>query len=158
MKNLTTIVLMTGLLIAGSAHASGIYKWVDSEGNVHFGDRPTVSDINDAVEVEQVAVASSRTDSARVTAGVEARVENRTQREEAREAAEAAEQEAETERAAAADRVKQCSELQQRQQQFTQSRRLYRVSETGEREYLDDSQMAATRDRLVERIQETCSP
>lgn len=157
MKTLTAIVLFTAPLLATGAAASDIYKWVDSEGNVHFGDRPTVSDVNSAQQVERVAIASSRSNTERVAAGVESRIEQQSQREEARKAAEAAEQEAEAERAEAADQAKQCQALQQRQQQFTQSRRIYRVSDAGEREYLDDSQMANARQELAQRIQETCA-
>ena len=44
------ILLMGLLLIAAvSAHADSLFRWIDKEGKVHYGDRPT----EDAVETEK---------------------------------------------------------------------------------------------------------
>ena len=40
----TSIMLATGLLVNTSAVASGIYKWVDEQGQVHYGEQPIGQD------------------------------------------------------------------------------------------------------------------
>lgn len=44
-----TLFLIVIILIAGSVHAESLYRWVDKEGKVHYGDRPA----EDAVQAEQ---------------------------------------------------------------------------------------------------------
>ena len=39
------------LLLAGAVHAGSIHKWVDEEGNVHYGDAPPVSAKTENVRV-----------------------------------------------------------------------------------------------------------
>ena len=158
MKTLPTVLLMTTLLAAGGASASGIYKWVDDDGNVHYGDRPTAAAVSSQQPVEQLALVSRRTDPERVAAGIEARVEREASREQSRAAAEEAEQEAEQARADAAERAEKCATYRQRQQKFSESRRLYKVGPDGEREYLDESQMAEARQRTADQVAEFCSP
>ena len=45
------LVLLTAALLAAGASAQ-IYKWVDDQGNVHFGDKP-----RDKAQAEQAAQA-----------------------------------------------------------------------------------------------------
>ena len=40
------------LLLAGAVHAGSIHKWVDEEGNVHYGDAPPVSAKTENVRVQ----------------------------------------------------------------------------------------------------------
>ena len=40
MKRLCGGILLTGLLLAAGVSAEEMYRWVDAEGKVHFGDRP----------------------------------------------------------------------------------------------------------------------
>jgi hypothetical protein len=47
MKYLVCLVLM----ITSAAYANGIYKWIDEDGNVHYGDAPP-----DSVATEEVTV------------------------------------------------------------------------------------------------------
>lgn len=47
------VLWVCGLLVldAGEAAAAGIYRWVDAEGGVHFGDRPPAAQAASPVEV-----------------------------------------------------------------------------------------------------------
>ncbi|MCF6281012.1 MAG: DUF4124 domain-containing protein [Candidatus Polarisedimenticolaceae bacterium] len=49
-NQLSTLLAVAMLLFAFSAHAE-IYKWVDSEGRVHFGERPPSSGDSEIVHV-----------------------------------------------------------------------------------------------------------
>lgn len=42
LKNPALVLLLPCLLHTGLSQAGGIYSWKDSDGNVHFGDRPPV--------------------------------------------------------------------------------------------------------------------
>lgn len=157
MKTLTAVLLLAGLAASGSVMASNIYKWVDAEGNIHYGDRPTGAAVSSTTPVEQVAIASQRTDKAQVEAGVEARHQRETQRAESRSAAADAKKEAEALQAKADERARKCATYRERQEKFTNSRRLYRVDDSGEREYLDDSQMDEARALVQKQVQDYCS-
>ena len=50
-----------------------------------------------------------------------------------------------------------CNTYRERLQKFVESRRLYRVDEAGEREYLDEEQVTAARDDMQAKVQEYCS-
>ena len=72
MKPVTALVLAAGLALAGTAFAIDVYKWKDSKGVVHYGDRPasgvaaaTVSVHDDALSPEDEAAANERLERAR---------------------------------------------------------------------------------------------
>jgi hypothetical protein len=147
----STIGLILALLCASTAPASDIYKWVDAEGNVHYGDRP-LGDNPEILDIE-----SRPTDPARVQAMATARSVQRAESEEA-EAAEAAEQPtAEEKRAQAAERATQCAAAQLELETYMNNRRLYRQTADGEREYLSDAEITATRENAVRKVDEFCS-
>ena len=149
-----SLFVATMAMAAVGAHAQGIYKWTDAEGNVHYEDRP--SDLTQASS-EMVALSSQRTSAAAVQAGVDARLERQEARAEAREAKREADQAAEEERAAAAAQAEQCTEYRQRLERMVMSRRLYKLDDAGERIYLDDAEMDQARSELQARIMEQCS-
>ena len=154
MKKPALTIALLCVSLAAVAQTSDIYKWVDADGNVHYGDRP--DGVSNA-PVEVVQIASSRTNAARVQAGIDARLE----REEAREEARAVEAEAQEEAATAqADRDAlraQCANWRAQMEKVNYSRRLYKTDENGERIYMSDEQMAQTRAELQAKIDETCA-
>ena len=140
------------LALSGAALAGDIYKWVDDEGNVHYGDKPVGTQ-----PVERMAIDSRPTDQARVAQQTQARVEARAAARE-EEAAAAAEGPSEEElQAQAAERRQKCETSRANMQRLVTSRRIYREDENGERVYLDESEMQATRQRVEDEISEFCS-
>ena len=151
--SLFTATLVTGaLLCAASAGAGEIYKYTDADGNVHYGDRPTGNPTE-----ERLAIGSRGTDPAAVQARIEAREARDATRAEARAAREEAEEAAAEERSAAADRAAKCEENRMRLQTYTESRRLYREDENGERDYLDDAGREEAIQQVRDLIDEYCS-
>lgn len=150
--SLFTATLVTGaLLYAAPATAGEIYKYTDADGNVHYGDRPTGNPTE-----ERLAIVSRSTDPAAVQARIEARQARDATRDE-RRAAREEEAQAETEaRSAAADRAAKCQENRSRLQTYTESRRLYREDENGERVYLDDDGREEAMQQVRDRIDEYC--
>lgn len=144
--------ISSSLAFGGSAMANEIYKWVDDDGNVHYGDRPTSED-----QAEVVALTYQRTDSSSVRKRVSAQGEAAATLQEKR-AARAEEKKTAAEAAAAAEEKQQrCNTYRSQLETMVQARRLYREDESGERVYLDEDQTNAARQRVEEQIAEHCA-
>ncbi len=145
---ITVFALALSIASIGTLSASEIYKWTDEEGIVHFVDSPT-----GAAGEEHVAIRSRPTDPARVQTAVQAQADARTLRaEEEANAPQGPTPEALL--AEAREREERCNKFTDRQVQFTNNRRIYRMDENGERVYYDEAEMAVARaevDGLVER-------
>jgi catalase len=150
-RKILILFLTAGVAFGGAAVAGEIYKWTDENGDVHYEDRPTGDD------VERVAVSSSNTDNSSVRASIDARRARQAAREDANakrdeEAAKAAEV-----AKIAAEREQKCQESRSRMERYLQARRLYREDESGEREYLDDTQIMEARAQAQDDIQAYCT-
>ena len=144
-------LLALALTVPAAGLASDIYKWVDEDGVVHFGDRPA-----EDAQVETVQVASEPTDPAEVRARVEARRSAR-----AETAGDAAATQDLTEKEIEAqerERAEKCTQFKERLQKFLTSRRLYREDENGERVYLNEEETLAARADVQEKVLEYCNP
>lgn len=151
MRNQTIIatVLLT-LVTSGGVFANEIYKWTDEDGNVHYGDTPTVNS-------ERVAIDSRPTNPSIVQAESKSIADSRAQRAD-RAAAAAADAASAAELKAEADaRAQRCTKYRQTMQKFVISRRLYREDENGERVYLDEAETQAARDRVERQVEENCT-
>ncbi|MDH4072413.1 MAG: DUF4124 domain-containing protein [Gammaproteobacteria bacterium] len=152
--NKQTIAAVVTLLLTlpFGAVASDIYKWVDEDGNVQYGDRPV------GQESERVAIESRPTDRAGVQARYQASTQARTERRQAEsEAAEEARKSADEKRAEEEERRQKCEASRATMQRFVTSRRLYREDESGERVYLDEAETQAARQRVENEINENCN-
>ena len=144
---ITVFALALSIASIGTLSASEIYKWTDEEGNVYFVDRPT-----GAAGEEHIAIRSRPTDPARVQAAVQAQADAQTLRAEDANAPQGPTTEELL--AEAREREERCNKYTDRQLQFTNNRRIYRMDENGERVYYDEQEMAVARtqvDGLVER-------
>ena len=151
-KRLLILFAAFAMTTGGGAMANEIYKWVDDQGNVHYGDRPTS---NNTAEV--VALTYSRTDAGSVEKRVAAHGEAEAAREEKRTAKAEAKQAAEKLAAEAKEKQERCETYRARLETFVQSRRLYREDDKGERVYLDETQTNAARQRVEELVAENCA-
>lgn len=151
-RHLYAVAITLTLAVSGIAVAGDIYKWVDEDGNVHYGDKPVSNGS------ERVAIESRPTDRARVQsqyqAAAQARAENRDARAQADEEGRKAEEEL---RAQAEERRQKCEASRATMQQFVRSRRIYTQDESGERVYMDEAQMQAARERVENDINEYCN-
>ncbi len=144
----TAALLALALAVPAAVLASDIYKWVDAEGVVHFGDRPA-----EDVTVEIVHIDSEPTNPAEVQARIQAR-ENRADAAETIPGAETLTEE--QLEARKRERAEKCTQYKERLQTFLTSRRLYREDENGERVYLDEQETLAARARVQEQVLEYC--
>ncbi len=148
---ITVFAIALSIAATGTLFASEIYKWTDEEGNIYFVDRPS-----GAAGEEHLAIRSRPTNPARVQAGVQARVDDR-----ARSAEEEGNQPQgptpEELSANASELEERCIKYRDRQIQFTQNRRIYRMDENGERVYYDEEEMQAARDQLDGLVEKYCN-
>jgi hypothetical protein len=144
----TVFALVLTIAASGTLFASEIYKRIDSDGNVHFSDRPTLG-------AEHLSIRSRTTDAERVEARVQIRVESQTQSAE-RKANAPQGPTAEELRAEARDRDEKCSMYRARQVEFTRNRRIYKI-EDGERVYYDEAEMQAARSGVDDQVQQYCN-
>ena len=142
-------LLALALTVPAVVLASDIYKWVDENGVVHFGDRPTGE-----APVEIVDVASERTNPAAVRARVEASSIAKAEPATDPAAQGATEEEIEAQER---ERAEKCAMFRERLQKFLTSRRLYREDENGERVYLDEEETLAARADVQEKVLEYCN-
>ena len=150
-KQMIAVAATATLALSGAAIAGDIYKWVDEDGNVHYGDKPA------GAQPERMAIESRPTDPARVAAQTQARIEAQAQERESEDAAAAAQASEEEQQAQADERRKACEQSRANLQRMVTSRRLYREDDNGEREYLNEAEMQATRQRVENEISEFCT-
>jgi hypothetical protein len=156
----TVIILFSVLCLSQTlllnAGAQNIYKTVDEQGSVTFTDRPPM---NGAVPVETVAGLDIQgTDEEELTARITASKEQLAAEDEAdqvqrQEQTEEASQLAATEQ----ERSENCTRATRILTKYTNSRRIYRSLENGERDYLNDSDLDAARAEAAQQVDEWCS-
>lgn len=131
-------ILLCAALLAWSAMASAVvYKWVDAQGKVQYGDRPP-----DGVHAEVVELLGTHTGRAKApsdTAPTAAGAKSVPSERSAKEAKEAVDADV------AQTREKQCAEAQDRYEKLIERRRLYKTGAEGEREYLTPEQIDSER-------------
>ncbi len=142
-------------LCASTALATEIYRYIDEDGNVLYGDIPS----GDPGE-EHLAVSSRPTDYVAVQARVQTRRE--TRKADAQRAAEQKAQERDEDltrgeqRAVAAARHQVCQQNRDRLLSYVSSRRLFKEGDDGERTYLSDAESQSAHDQVEALIAENC--
>jgi hypothetical protein len=136
-------VLLCAALLAWSTLASAVvYKWVDADGKVEYGDKPP-----DGVHAEVVELLGTHNSRAAATP--------------ATAAAKPAPTASETKKAVDADvaqtRDKQCADAQDRYKKLIEGRRLYKTGDNGERQYLTSEEIDAERLNAKHDIDTICN-
>ena len=146
------LALITLATFSGVVQATEIYKWVDAEGNTHFGDRP----VGVAGE-ERLDIVSRPTDPEAVQHQLQKVHDWEDSRAEVAEEAAAQEETREERQAEARDRQQKCDMYTQRLQTFIEKRHLYQQLDDGERYYLTEDEMKSARDGVRDQIAEYCN-
>ncbi len=144
------IFLVRALIIcslAAPAAGAGVYRWVDDQGRVHFGDRPqsdAASEVKIRVEPQSSPPAASEAERARHRRRLlEMYQEDRDAKKEA----------ARKQKEERAKRVAECSEARVKLAQFSSAGSLYNRGPDGERRYLSFEE----RDRYIAGLREEVS-
>ena len=145
-KILLLIVFMMPLVV----HAS-VYKWVDENGKVHYGDQPQASQPTVEMKIDETAPAPSFSDDAlsreekreRLLQSME---EDRLEKQEKRE-----KQKAENEK----NRQK-CNRYRDRMRHYKRANALYKLDKEGNRVYMSDGDRASATKNLQAKINKYC--
>jgi hypothetical protein len=136
-------VLLCAALLAWSTLASAVvYKWVDAQGKVEYGDQPP-----DGVHAEVVELLGTHNSRAATTPAPAAAKSTGTP--------------SETKKAVDSDvaqsREKQCADAQDRYKKLVEGRRLYKTGDNGERQYLTSEEIDAERLNAKRDIDAICN-
>ncbi len=140
-KNAIAFAMMLTISSAGMVFAGDVYKWIDEDGNVHYGDRPMIE-----ASEKPPAVSSELTNSSKDQADNEVIVVANEPVEPAPEELSAHGLEAE----------EKCATYKARLRELLVSRRQYQVDDNGERVSLDEDEIMAARERVQNQVEEYC--
>lgn len=140
--------VLAGLVAVSSAAADGVYKWVDEQGKVHYGDRPPADAAANQVEIED-RPAPSGDDAARREKA--RRLLNAIETERAQNKAAAA-----REQARSARRERNCAIAKRRVDILQRANSVSITGDDGQRRYLDDEERAAALVRARKLVQDWC--
>ncbi|MDP8983881.1 MAG: DUF4124 domain-containing protein [Pseudomonadota bacterium] len=136
-------VLLCAALIAWSGIASAVvYKWVDSQGKLQYGDRPP-----DGVHAEVVELVGTRAARSASSTAAQPPSANSPRPKAAAQNSDSADSSAK--QAVAADvaqtREKQCTDAQERYKKLIEGRKLFKTGADGERHYLTSEEIDSER-------------
>ena len=143
-------VLLAGLLWVLPA-AAEIYKWVDAEGQVHYGQRPAGNDAQEMNVKQPEAQEPAAGPSMEERRAKQQRLLDSFKRKHAREKAA---KQAEKERQAKQHRL--CLEAKDRLKGYRQAQYLYRLDQNGKRVPLSDAERAAQTQALEQKVKKNC--
>jgi hypothetical protein len=141
-------LLLFAALIAWSGMASAVvYKWVDAQGKVQYGDTPPDGVHAEVVELLIPHPASARSTS---TAAPAAKPAATTPAKDAADKKDVDQDVAQT-------RDKQCTEAQDRYKKLIEGRRLYKTGPDGERQFMSSEQIDTERLNAKRDIDTICN-
>ncbi|MEM9172647.1 MAG: DUF4124 domain-containing protein [Pseudomonadota bacterium] len=150
LNTLKLVALVLTLWCIAAPASAQIYKWVDEDGVVHYSDQPRAKD---AVQSE---IESKPTDKQAAASALAAAVQlNEEQTERFYEQRDGAEEDS-PEAQAARLRKQACDQAKLKQNEYAIARRLYKITETGEKAYLDDAEIDAARIKAQELVDKYC--
>jgi hypothetical protein len=141
-------VLLCAALIAWSCVASAVvYKWVDGQGKIQYGDHPPDGVHAEVVELlgNHVARGSAAPASPPAKAGVKTPA---AQDEGAKKA---------VDEDVAQTRDKQCADAQERYKKLIEGRRIFKTGADGERQYLSSDEIDSERVNAKREIDAVCN-
>jgi hypothetical protein len=144
-------LLLFAALIAWSGMAGAVvYKWVDAQGKVQYGDRPP--DGVHAVVVELLGTHATRTAPARASVSAPPpKTGNQDQPNPDASTRKAVDNDV------AQSREKQCADAQDRYKKLIEGRRLYKTGADGERQYLTSEEIDSERVNAKREIDAVCN-
>jgi hypothetical protein len=144
------LLLFAALVVWSGVAGAVVYKWVDAQGKVQYGDRPP--DGVHAEVVEMLGNHAARTTPARSSESAPSpRTANRDQANQSDSAKKAVDDDV------AQTREKQCAEAQDRYKKLIEGRRLYKTGENGERQYLTSEEIDTQRLDAKRDVDATCN-
>jgi hypothetical protein len=133
-------VAITASVLLGTQVQADVYRYTDDKGNIHYTDKPAT------LPAERLNVQSQKTDLVALQARQQEEQQRMNAADQARDQGNA--QNADQRKAqqmSATDKAEQCKKARERFDSYTTSQRLYEQLPNGERRYLTDAELDATR-------------
>jgi len=144
-------VLLCAALLAWSGMASAVvYKWVDAQGKVQYGDSPP-----DGVHAEVVELLGTHTSRSASSAPAPAAPAARAASTSPTPTENSATKQA-VDQDVAATREKQCADAQSEYKKLIEGRHLYRTGDNGERQFLSSDEIDAARLNAKQEVDQLC--
>jgi FKBP-type peptidyl-prolyl cis-trans isomerase len=167
MKFLPLLLATLALTAVSGLSQAEIYKWKDKDGKVRYSDTPPPSNVKqEAIAGKKKSVAPTGKAPLAPAAAVPTAATPKNSEPPANPEDLAAEQRrnnAEVEKnnklekeAEAKRKAENCSAAKANMETYTQGGRVYKMNEKGEREYLDDEDFKAGREKAQQEINENC--
>jgi hypothetical protein len=166
-RTMKSIYLLLVLMIFGVTSPlsqAEIYKWKDKDGSIRYTDTPPPSNIKQeaigakkAVQptvtapVENAAPVPEKVKDLKAPANAEDAAAAQRQRNAEIEKKNKQEKEAEVKR-----KAENCSAAKANYETYKQGGRVYKMNERGEREYMDDKELNAGKEKAQQEIDENC--
>jgi hypothetical protein len=140
-------LLLCAALLAWSGMASAVvYKWVDAQGKVQYGDSPP-----DGVHAEVVELLGTHTSrSAAAAPAPSARAASTSTTPVDSSTKQAVDQDV------AATREKQCADAQAEYKKLIEGRRLYKTDDSGQKQFLNSDEIDAARMNAKQEVDALC--
>jgi hypothetical protein len=147
-------VLLLAALIAWSGMAGAVvYKWLDAQGKVQYGDRPPNGVHAEVVE----GLGSHASSSAQARPSEAAPAAPRTTANQNQPKVDDATAKKAMDDDVAQTRDKQCTEARERYRKLIEGRRIYKTGDNGERQYLSSEEIDSQRLDAKRDIDSTCN-
>jgi hypothetical protein len=144
-------LLLLAALIAWSGMAGAVvYKWVDAQGKLQYGDRPP-----DGVHAEVVELLGTHVARAAQARSEQAQSSRTTVRDQPAQDDPGAKKAVDTD--VEQTRAKQCADAQDHYKKMIEGRRLYKTGAAGEREYLTSDEIDAERINAKREVDAICN-
>ena len=140
------------LFTAGAANAQ-LYKWIDKDGKVRYGDTPPAGVAASSIKAPPAGAPAPDAKAAKAPL-TEAEKEQAFRKRQA-DAAKAAEK-ADSERRAQAEKSENCARMQENLRVLESGQRIARVNAAGERYFMDEAQTAKEADAVRRSMQQAC--
>jgi hypothetical protein len=158
LQKFLVVLLMAGLTVVAAADT--VYKWSDSRGQIHYTDLPPTQADAKVIGIyhQDSAVLDEEAEGG---AGEEGDSGDEPTTQTSGNESNEPSIDREAMAAVLADvsnaKVRQCKEAKERYQRYVESRRLFRETSDGKREYLTDQQLTEARVRAKQSVDEYCS-
>lgn len=136
-------------LAATSVHAGSVYKWVDHNGKVHYGDRPAQG--TDSLRLEVETPKSTTSDISNARREKQRRLLEAFELEDAQEEAEQAQRKREKQK-----RKLACARAQDKLERMRNAGYLYRYNDEGERVIYSDSERREATEEAQDAVRQLC--
>jgi hypothetical protein len=141
------LLLFAALIVWSGMASAVVYKWVDAQGKLQYGDRPPDGVHAEVVELLIPHAASTRSASATAPAAKNAAVP----------AAKDLDDKKAVDQDVAQTRDKQCTEAQDRYKKLIEGRRLYKTGPDGERQFMNSEEIDTERLNAKKDVDNICN-